>query len=271
MKICAICDEGLKKKNSIGYLFYYEKSHRFIMELEECLDEWEAPLLFTAYVKKNIYTIPAEVSERWVRERIIPSGRQNIGMILKNHKMKEYDEMKLLQLSKGRSSQDACYIKEIEKEEVPQEIWNRMKDNVTECFLSEGTNLICFFRDNSVRKIDLQNLVGTNGKMEWILRNEQVMQSVKVGVGGYSIVFNDSVEIGKQILLEKGIRLGVTAQDFLCFVQKNLLDSTETCERLQCTKQNLTYLIKKKKLQPVHAGLQENLFSRGNVEKNMWD
>lgn len=271
MKICAIYDDEIKPKVPIGYLFYYEKSNAFIIELNNRLDEWEVPLLFTAYVKKKQYTIPKNVSERWVSERIIPSGRQNIGMILRNHRMNAYNEMKLLLLSKGRCSQDACHIKEIEGEQVPDEIQNRMKDNVTECFVSGKTDILCFFRDDTVRKIDLQDLIETNEKMKRVLQNEQVLQSVKVGVGGYSIVFNDSIEIEKQLLIEKGTKMGVTVPDFFNFVQKNLVDTTETCNRLQCTKQNLTYLIKTKKLRPIDTGTKENLFSKGNVEQITWD
>ena len=65
----------------------------------EDLSEWEAPLLFQGLVKKGIYTVSREASLMWVQERVIPSGRQNIGLILKTHKLKEYSEIALLSLS----------------------------------------------------------------------------------------------------------------------------------------------------------------------------
>ena len=102
MKVFAIWDDDWENKTPIGYLFCYEKENAFMIELNSELDEWNAPLLFSSFVKKNIYTIPREISALWVRERVIPSGRQNIGSILKNHKMTEYNEMKLLALSKGK-------------------------------------------------------------------------------------------------------------------------------------------------------------------------
>ena len=64
----------------------YEKEKSFIIELTDSLDEWNAPLLFTNLVKKRIYTVPRDLSLLWVKERIIPSGRQNIRDILNNHK-----------------------------------------------------------------------------------------------------------------------------------------------------------------------------------------
>ena len=92
MRIFEIYDEELAR--SVGSLLYYEKEHSFIIELEEWLDEWTAPLLFTDFVKKKQYTIPRDISLLWVRERIIPSNRQNINSILTQHRLKEYDEMK---------------------------------------------------------------------------------------------------------------------------------------------------------------------------------
>ena len=53
MKIFKIIDE----ENDLlsGVLLYYEKSRTAIIELPEYLDEWNAPLLFTGYIKKKIY------------------------------------------------------------------------------------------------------------------------------------------------------------------------------------------------------------------------
>lgn len=155
MKVFAIWDDDWENKTPIGYLFCYEKENAFMIELNSELDEWNAPLLFSSFVKKNIYTIPREISALWVRERVIPSGRQNIGSILKNHKMTEYNEMKLLALSKGKCSQDSCYLKEITYNGVPQEIRARSLDNVTECFVSGEHDIICLFQNDMVRRVDL--------------------------------------------------------------------------------------------------------------------
>ena len=89
MKSYAIYDEDLERTSAIGYLFYYEKSESFVIELCEDLDEWEAPLLFQTLIREKRYTISSENSLMWVKERVIPSGRQNIGSILKKYKLKE--------------------------------------------------------------------------------------------------------------------------------------------------------------------------------------
>ena len=130
MKSFAIFDREQESHKEIGYLFCYEKKEEYIIELDEGLDEWTAPLLFSKYVKNGIYTIPKTAARLWVAERVIPSGRQNIGMILKTHRMSEYKEMKLLSLSGGQSSQDSCYIKEIKEEQLADWVRKRQESNV---------------------------------------------------------------------------------------------------------------------------------------------
>ena len=56
MKVFAIWDDDWENKTPIGYLFCYEKENAFMIELNSELDEWNAPLLFSSFVKKNIYS-----------------------------------------------------------------------------------------------------------------------------------------------------------------------------------------------------------------------
>lgn len=267
MKIYAIYDKETARNSALGYLFYYEKANEYIIELNDWLDEWEAPILFQGLVKKGIYTVPRDVSLLWVRERVIPSGRQNIGSILKNARLKEYNEMALLALSKGKCSQDSCYIEEISNKELPEDIKKRSEKNISECFLTEDRQVLCLFRDNTVRKVDLSRLADHNRDVLHILKNDALLNSVKVGVGGYSISFNDTIDISAAAVREAGILLPITANDMLGFVRTNLVDTTTACDMLQCSRQNLSYLIKTKKLTPVKCGEKENLYTKGAVEK----
>ena len=129
----------------IGVLLYYEKEKTFLIELSAELDEWTAPLLFTGFVKQHIYTIPRDISFAWVRERVIPSGRQNINDILSHHRLKEYDEMKLLELSEGKCSQDNLYIRKID--ELPPFVLDRMKQNLVDVVLLDDKDILCFFKE----------------------------------------------------------------------------------------------------------------------------
>lgn len=157
-------------------LFYYEKEKNCIVELPEYLDEWTAPLLFTSYVKRKIYTIPRGISSLWVKERVIPSGRQNIKDILAQHHLQSYDEMKFLEISEGRCSQDNLYIKKID--ELP----------------------------------------------DFVIKRQQ----------------------------------------------KNILDTTESCSMLECSRQNISYMVSQGQLAPVKEEVRGNLYLKGDVLRTMW-
>ena len=267
MKSYAIYDEQSGGAEPIGYLFYYEKAQSFIIELSSDLDEWQAPLLFQGLVKKGIYTIPKDIALMWVRERIIPSGRQNIGEILRTHKLKEYSEIAMLSLSKGRSSQDACYVKEVREDDVPDQIKNRWLDNVIECFTTERGDIVCMFQDNTTRLIRLEKLLEKYPRILHVIKHRELLESVQVGVGGYSISFNESIEIASSDLVEKGELLPLQANDFYGFVQKNIVDTTNACLMIDCSRQNLSYLVKEKRVTPIIQGTKENLYTKGEITR----
>jgi hypothetical protein len=271
MRVYAIHDEELERTEPVGYLYCYEKANAYIIEICEDLNEWEAPLLFQGLINKGIYTVLKDISLLWVRERVIPSGRQNIGLILKNANLREYNERALLSLSEGRCSQDACFLSEIPKSEVSDQIRKRKLTNVLECFPSEDGQIICLFRDQMVSKVDLKQIAKKNKKVESLLRNEDIIRTVKIGVGGYSIVFNDSIEIAKTDLRKEEWIIPISAGDFYQFVNRNILNSFQTCEKLECSRQNLSYLVKTKQIRPVICGIKENFYTKGAVQKLMDD
>lgn len=269
MKSYAIYDKALNRTTPVGYLFYYEKAASFIIELCDDLDEWDAPLLFQKLVKEKRYTVPANISHLWVSERIIPSGRQNIGTILKNHRLSDYDEMSLLRLSRGKCAQDDCYISEIAYADIPQSITDRTKNNIRECFPTEDSQLLCLFNDNTAKKVDFTTLIDKYSDLSYVIVNKALLDSVKVGVGGYSAVFNDSIEIPSVDLYAHGILLPLTSNDFYNFIHRNVMDTTATYNMLQCSRQNLSYMVREEKITPIIYGTKENLYLKGEVERVM--
>lgn len=265
MKIFEIIDA----ENALlaGILLYYEKERTCIVELPEYLDEWTAPLLFTSYVKRKIYTIPRDISFLWVQERVIPSGRQNIKDILAQHHLQSYDEMKFLEISEGRCSQDSLYIKKIE--ELPDFVVKRQQINITECVLLEDHTILCFFADDTIKKIDLENLKEIDD-VEKVIGNERVYQSGKVGTGGYFITFNDSIDIPAGILHDTGLTIPLSMKEFKAFVKQNIFDTTESCSMMECSRQNISYLVNQGQLTPVKEEVRGNLYLKGDVLRTMW-
>ena len=269
MKSYAIYDEDLEREKPLGYLFYYEKAKRFIIELCSDLDEWDAPILFQGLVHKGIYTVPADIAILWVRERVIPSGRQNIGMILKNHKMKEYSEIAFLTMNKGRCIQDACYIEPKLLEELPADIQERMSKTLSECFMTEDAQLLCMFKDDVVMKVNPEVFIDKYKKLLYILKNKEWRENVKIGVGGYSIIFNEQEEVPLLDIRRNGQQIPLTTKDFYKFIQRNVMSTSMVCEAMQCTRQNLAHLVKEERLIPIISGTKENMYVKGQITEIM--
>ena len=246
---------------SVGILLYYEREKAFIIELISGLDEWMAPLLFTAYVKRGILTIPRDMSLAWVRERVIPSNRQNINMILKTHRLKEYDEVKFLEISEGKCSQDNLMIRKTG--DIPGYVKKRMERNLSDVLVSEDS-LILFFLDESVRRIPFEKIFNID-EAEKLKDNRVLLESGRVGAGGYYATFNNSIDIPAAKLYEVGIKLPLKRTDFVNFVKRNILDTSETCRILECTRQNLSYMVNKGSLKPVKEDVKGNLYQKGNI------
>ena len=263
MKIFEIADGD----QEIGTLLFYRKSGTFIIELRDYLDEWTAPLLFSGFVKRNIFTIPRDYSLMWVRERIIPSGRQNLSSILSNHRMKEYDEMKFLELSEGRCSQDSLSVQK--GTVLPEYVRKRMEKNLTDLFVSDPSSLICFFENDTAKRIDLHRLGYIYG-VDKVLKNRQLLDSCIVGAGGYYATFNDSIDIPSADLYREGVSLPVQRADFITFLRKNVLDTSQSCQVLECSRQNLSYMVQHDQITPVRKDVMGSLFLKGDVLKHKW-
>lgn len=246
---------------STGTLLYFEREKAFIVELDDGLDEWTAPLLFTAYVKRGIFTIPRDVSLAWVRERIIPSNRQNINQILKNHKLKEYDEIKFLEISEGKCSQDSLIVKKAEV--LPEYVKKRMLHNLSDVVISDDS-LLGFFKDDTVRKVPFEKIYLMDGA-EKLKNNSRLLESGRVGAGGYYVTFNNSIDIPAAGLYKAGTKLPLKKSDFLNFVRKNILDTSEVCGMLECSRQNLAYMLNKDILKPIKEDVKGNLYLKGDV------
>lgn len=275
MKIFEIIDGD--KDNSVGTLLYYEKERTCIVELQEYLDEWSAPFLFANYVKNKIYTIPRDVSALWVRGRVIPSGRQNISDILKVHHLKEYDEMKFLELSEGRCSQDEMYIRQLDK--LPEFVVERQQKNLSECVILGADNILCFFRDGNTRKIDLKKILKKDSVvqpldrlagLDKVLDHDSLYKSGKIGTGGYFVTFNDSIDIPADILYGSGEEITLGLGDFKTFVRHNIIDTTESCDMLECSRQNISYMVNQGQMSAVKEAVRGNLYLKGEILSNRW-
>ena len=155
MKIFAIRDAVNQSNKDLAYLLYYEINKRFYIELPENADPWETPLLLSSFAQKGERTINSYWSRVWVQQRIVPPDRQNLGQILRDNGLKSYDEYALLMLSNGRCEQDDYYLVPIAEDTLPEQIIRRFNQKIEDVVPLQENTLLVFFRDGTVRKIDL--------------------------------------------------------------------------------------------------------------------
>ena len=102
------------------------------------------------------------------------------------------------------------------------------------------------------------------------MSNKSLFESGKVGTGGYSVTFNDSIDIPAAVLYEAGESIPLKLKDFVSFVQRNILDTTDSCNILECTRQNIAYMVKQQQLTPIKEEVKGNLYLKGEVLNNKW-
>lgn len=142
-----------------------------------------------------------------------------------------------------------------------------MRNNLTDCVLCEGHRLLCFFADEKIKICDLSEI--QEDGVDKVLKNRQLYESGQITAGGYAVTFNDSIDVPAGVLYKAGVSVPLKPQDFLSFAKNNLPDTTERCTILQCSRQNLAYLAKKKQLSPIRE-VRGTLYGKGDILKNTW-
>ena len=271
MKIFAVKDADTSSKKTLAYLFYYETNKEFYIELPSDIDMWEAPLLLSTFVERGQYSIDRYFSGLWIEQRIVPSDRQNLGHILRDNKLAEYDEYKLLLLGEGRCAQDEYYITPITYEELPSEITDRFDRKLTDITPLANHQIIAFFRGGQTKKCDLKPFMVNNRLYKHILADDKLFREMKMQTDGYGITWEEQLSISCYDLFETGTLLPLSASDFHDYIIYRTVGTTETCDILECTRQNVDDLIRRDKLSPIRSYAKSKLFLKSDVEKRLWN
>ena len=168
--------------------------------------------------------------------------------------------MKFLELSGGRCAQDGMMIER--QEELPDYVLHRQKRNLVDVVPCDENELLCFFVDETVRKVSLGSL---QENLRHVLQNRKLYESCRVGSGGYYATFNDSIDLPASVLYRSGKKLPLSLKDFYAFAKRNLPDTTESCALLGCTRQNLAYMVKQGRITPVREEVKGNLYLKGDL------
>lgn len=269
MKISAIREDDNKNKN-LGYLIYFENSKQFYIELPDDADPWETPLLLESFLRRGERTINAYWSKLWVQQRIVPTDRQNLGQILKENGLDEYDEYKLLMLVDGRCAQDNYYLVDVPEADMSEEFMERYKKKVEDIIPLSGAFLLVFFRDGKVKKCNIKDIVRNNKRFEVLLNSPQLFAGVKIQSGGYGITWGQELDIADSVLYDSGEHVPLSADDFVCFASQRVVNTSEVADILGCSRQNIDDLTKRGKLHPIKVTQQGKLFLKSEVLQRKW-
>ena len=270
MRIFAIRDELAKEQKNLAYLLYYEQAKQFYIELPDGADIWETPLLLDSFAKRGETTVNSYWSRLWVEQRVIPPDRQNIGEILRDNHLKEYDEFELLMLTMGRCAQDDYYLVPVDEKELPEEITRRFAKRIEDVLPLDECTLLVFFRDGAVKKCDLKKHFEDTGALHILLEKPDYFRQVRMQTGGYGVEWDVNLSVSDTMLYQNGQSVPLTMEDFRNFAAYRVINAAEAAEILDCSRQNIIDLTKRGRLHPIKASEKSTLYLKSEILKRNW-
>ena len=270
MRIFSIRDDSMETQKDLAYLLYYEREKRFYIELPEDADLWETPLLLSSFVKRGESTVNSYWSKIWVQQRIVPTDRQNLGQILKDNHLSEYDEFDLLMLGNGRCAQDDYYLVELSYEQLPDTITQRFSKRIEDILPLDNFNLLVFFRDGQVKKCNLTEYMQNTPQFKALTLRRELFYAINLQTGGHGVSWDININIPDAMLYQMGETVPLSLSDFHRFVSYRVINVSEAAEILDCSRQNIDDLTKRGKLHPIKSSAKNTLYSKSEVLKRNW-
>ena len=275
MKIFAIRDASIAKDRSLAWLLYYPAADEFHIEICDGVDEWDAPLLISSFVKRGRKSLDPDSSRLWAELRIIPPDRQNLGMILRDNGLDSYDPFRLLLLAGGRCAQDDCFLVPLREDRLPKELEKRLQENLLS-FLpaqpdpeSGSTDHLFFFRDGMIRRIPDEDLCSEEAQkkkqLERLSLYRNSISRLSLTAGGHGVRVSDGTCLSAEELRKKGKLLPLTQEDFHSYIRSNVIDTAAAADLLHCTRQNIQDLVRRNKLHPVLTFKNNFLFLKDEI------
>lgn len=269
MLIFAIKENKNNKVTTFAHLVYFERAKEFHIDIMDGVSEWDVPLIISSFMKKGKKSVDANFSKLWVDQRIIPSDRQNLGQILKNNNMSEYDELQLLLASRGRCAQDDYYISPVSKAEYQKIYSERLKRRVLDVIPLSNKNMLVFFADKAVKKVNISDVQLSSRVLDY-LKNDDNFTLVEPVIGGYGVKWGNIAQIDNEELYKIGIDIGLTLSDFAKFAKRGVLSASEAANTLNCTRQNINLLCRSGKLQNLSDSSENTEFLASEIHQRAW-
>lgn len=266
MKVCRIVDE-YRGDASIAYLFYFEKSGVYSIELNGELSAAEAPIFFDSFVERGIYTVDQYFSRRWVESRIVPRDRQNLGMILRENGLREYDPFRLLMIAEGRCSQDDCAVFPVREGSLPEWVMDRRAEKIRFVTPLGNWELLVIYNDGSIWRTDAEELLDANQRTRSILARPDKQKDAHIVPGGDGVEWSDGVFLTAGELRGRGIRLPLSEKELDAVIKSYVVDTSDICYELDCSRQYVSKLVRENGLEEFKATGGTRLFARSELDR----
>lgn len=103
--------DGRRNARPCGQLLYDPTQEQWAIRIAPDAQPTEVPFMLALFLERGEREIGMPWAARWVEERLVPSGRQNLGEVLRAYGLDDYDEVALLSGSRGACSHDDFILK----------------------------------------------------------------------------------------------------------------------------------------------------------------
>lgn len=108
-----IVNDSFEPSKEHAVLTYDEDSDLYAIHIPEKMDCNELPAILSLLARQGVRQLDDKWARRFVKERVVPPNRQNIGTIMRELHMKKYSEFPILEYTSGRCCMDDFYLEEI--------------------------------------------------------------------------------------------------------------------------------------------------------------
>ena len=260
MKICKIIDESMGQRE-VGYLFYYENEDVFVIELSEDLSFDVASIFFAPFIERGERTLDSKWSEYWVNQRIVPTDRQNLGQILRDNKLKEYNRYRLLMLGHGRCAQDDYAVVKADAGELPAWVQERMKKRIEFYAAISSGRVVAIFNDGTIRIFDAQRLC-----LEETNR-DAASGDVRLAPCGVAINVGRNASVSAREIYESTKPIPLSREDLRVLMSQYIVDTKDVCEELGCSRQYVHQLTQNDELTAFKEDTKTTLYTKSDIKR----
>lgn len=267
MRVYALYDESLNTQKALAYIFYYQKSDDWYIEISDDVNSaWELPIILDHFFEQGYKTVDEYWSRKFVEQRIVPPDRQNLGAILKNCNLDTYDEFALFEIADGRCAQDDCYIEKIKVDEVPDSIMERRGKRIeTVIKINDFNTLLVTLKDKTVATVEIEKMRGYDRMTKIALAYYNSLLNISVGCHGTELSIQGGHYVSYEVVNKCMAKLPITADMLRSYAESEIISTGEAMRLLNCSRQNLDDLVKRGRLTPAKIEANSRMFFKSDV------